>query len=278
MILCQCNRRDAIAAGHVESRDLVRRAEQQNYSLESVDRMALILRALEGAPEQTLDQVAKASGLNESTALRYLLSLSKHELVERNETTGRFRLGLSLFRLGTRSISYRDIVTLSLPVMERLLAQFGESVNLATRQQEQVVLLKVLESATPTRKGAKAGETDAWHATSLGKAMLAAMVSDEVLALVGPGPFQPFTPNTLLRHEDLVRDLMSTQSRGYAIDDEESVEGLRCVGAAILDHDGIARYALSVSGPKSRMTYQRTEEIGRAVVKGAADVSKALGA
>src|SRR5262245_9396739 len=183
---------------------VVRRAEQQNYSLESVDRMALILNALEQAPEQTLDQIAKASGLNESTALRYLLSLGKHEIVERNESTGRFRLGLSLFRLGMRSISYRDIVTLSLPVMERLLAQFGESVNLATRQQEQVVLLRVLESATPTRKGAKAGETDAWHATSLGKAMLSAMPGEDVQALVGAGPFQGFTPNTLTRLDDLV--------------------------------------------------------------------------
>ena len=154
---------------------MVRRAEQSNYSLESIDRMALILTALEQAPEQSLDRIARHAGLNESTALRYLLSLTKHDLVERNETTGRFRLGLSLFRLGTRSIEYRDIVTLSLPVMERLLAQFGESVNLATRQQGQVMLLRVLESATPTRKGAKAGETDAWHATSLGKALLAAM-------------------------------------------------------------------------------------------------------
>ncbi|HVY51829.1 MAG TPA: IclR family transcriptional regulator [Devosia sp.] len=240
--------------------------------------MASILTALEQAPEQTLDQVAKASGLNESTALRYLLSLGKHELVERNEVTGRFRLGLSLFRLGTRSIAYRDIVTLSLPAMERLLAQFGESVNLATRQQGQVVLLKVLEGVTSSRKGAKAGETDAWHATSLGKAMLAALPRQEVLDLVGPEPMLGYTPNTLLRHDDLLRDLQRTQARGYAIDDEESVEGLRCVGAAIRDHDGVVRYALSVSGPKSRMPYQRTEEIGGIVTQAAADVSKALGA
>ena len=257
---------------------MVRRAEQQNYSLESIDRMALILNALERAPEQTLDQIAKASGLNESTALRYLLSLSKHEFVERNETSGRFRLGLSLFRLGSRSISYRDIVALSLSAMERLLAQFGESVNLATRQQGQVVLLKVLEGAASSRKGAKAGETDAWHATSLGKAMLAAMPAAEAVELVGAEPLFRFTPTTLLSHEDLLRDLQSAQLRGYSIDDEESVEGLRCVGAVIRDHNSEPRYAVSVSGPKSRMPYQRTEEIGTAVTRAAADVSKALGA
>jgi IclR family acetate operon transcriptional repressor len=258
---------------------LVRRAEQSNYSLESVDRMAMILRALEHAPEQTLEQIGRHSGLNESTALRYLLSLAKHELVERNQATGRFRLGLSLFRLGSRSIEYRDIVTLSLPVMERLLAQFGESVNLATRQQGQVVLLKVLESATPTRKGAKAGETDAWHATSLGKALLAAMAADEAMEVVSSaGPLIAYTPNTLLKLDDIARDLQRAEMRGYAIDDEESVEGLRCVGAAIRDHDGIPRFALSVSGPKSRMPYQRTEEIGSALMAGVAEISKALGA
>ncbi|MBI4922442.1 MAG: IclR family transcriptional regulator [Devosia nanyangense] len=257
---------------------MVRRAEQSNYSLESIDRMALVLKALEQAPEQTLEQIARLSGLNESTALRYLLSLSKHEMVERNEASGRFRLGLSLFRLGSRSIEYRDIVTLSLPVMERLLAQFGESVNLATRQQGQVMLLRVLESATPTRKGAKAGETDAWHATSLGKALLAAMPGAEATSILKGGPLAAYTPTTLTRYDDLLRDLERAQTRGYAIDDEESVEGLRCVGAAIRDHAGVPRYALSVSGPKSRMPYQRTEEIGTAVMKGAAEVSRALGA
>ncbi len=256
----------------------MRRADQANYSLESVDRMAAILKALEAAPEQSLDQVARAAGLNESTALRYLLSLGKHDLVERDEATGRFRLGLSLFRLGARSIAFRDIVTVSLPVMERLLAQFGEAVNLATRQQGQVVLLKVLESAVPTRKGSKAGETDAWHATSLGKALMAAMSAEEVAEIVGDDPLAGFTPNTILLQQDLARDLEGARLRGYAIDDEESVEGLRCVGAAIRDHDGIPRYALSVSGPKSRMPYSRTDEIGLAVAEAAEELSKALGA
>jgi len=257
---------------------VVRRADTANYSLESIDRMALILGTLEEAAERSLDQVARASGLNESTALRYLLSLAKHGLVERDAVSGRFRLGLTLFRLGTRSIEYRDVIPLAVPVMERLLAQFGESVNLATRQQDKVMLLKVLENATPTRKGAKAGEADVWHGSSLGKALLAAMPPDEATGLLGPFPMPVFTPNTIVTLEDLTREFERTRERGYAIDDEESVEGLRCVGVAIRDHAGVSRYAMSVSGPKSRMTYQRTEEIGAALIAGSRTIAKGLGA
>ena len=67
------------------------------------------------------------------------------------------------------------------------------------------------------------------------------------------------------------------RSRGYSIDDEEAVEGLRCVGATIRDHEGNPTYALSISGPKSRMSYSRIQEIGHALVEGADQLSRQLG-
>ena len=139
-------------------------------------------------------------------------------------------------------------------------------------------LLKVLDGTASGRKGAKAGESDPWHATSLGKALLAAMPEKEALAVAGAEPFTGYTPTTLQRQDELLKDLQRTVARGYSIDDEESVEGLRCVGAAIRDYDGVARYAISVSGPKSRMPYQRVEEIGLVVTRAAEDVARALGA
>ncbi len=163
---------------------MARRAEEARYSLESIDRMAAVIDALEAAPELTLDRLAAASGLNESTALRYLMSLSKHGYVERNPASGAFRLGLKLFRLGSLALERRDIMGLARPVMENLLESFGESVNLAVRQQKTIVLVSVLDSPTPFRKGARAGETDSWHSTSLGKALLAAMARPEAEALV----------------------------------------------------------------------------------------------
>jgi DNA-binding IclR family transcriptional regulator len=256
---------------------LVRRAEQSKYNLESIDRMMAVISALEGAQDQPLEQVARTAGLSDATALRYLLSLSKHDFVERDPRTGTFRLGLRLFRLGALAIDGRDIVGIARPAMEQLLRTFGESVNLGARQASSVVLISVLDSPNPVRKGSRVGETDVWHATSLGKALLGAMTDDEAADVLAASALNYFTPNTITTVDGLQREMQAIRSRGYSIDDEEAVEGLRCVGAAILDHDGVASYALSVSGPKSRMTYSRIQEIGEALAKCAAELSAQMG-
>lgn len=255
-----------------------RRAELEKYSLESVDRMAAVLRAVAEAAEQPLDRIALQADLNESTALRYLLSLTKHGLIDRDDTTGLFRLGLELFRLGTQAIEARDVVALADPVMRELQARFGESINLAERQRDQVVLIRVLESRDSIFKGGRAGGTDPWHATSLGKALLGALPREDCEAILSQLALSRFTPNTKTTLAELEHDLQGSRQQGYAVDDEEVVEGLRCVGVPIRNHQGQARYGLSVSGPKSRMPYARIQEIGAALVETAGELSRQLGA
>jgi IclR family acetate operon transcriptional repressor len=255
-----------------------KRAELEKYSLESVDRMAAVLKAVAEAAEQPLDRIALRADLNESTALRYLLSLTKHGLIDRDDSTGLFRLGLELFRLGTQAIEDRDVVAVADPVMRELQARFGESINLAERQRDQVVLIRVLESRDSIFKGGRAGGTDPWHATSLGKALLGALPRADCEAILGQIALPRFTPNTKTTLAELERDLQGSRQQGYAVDDEEVVEGLRCVGVPIQNYQGQARYGLSVSGPKSRMTYARLQEIGSTLVEVAKDLSLQLGA
>ena len=257
---------------------MARRAELSKYALESIDRMATVLHTLEAAPEQSLEQVARATGLNESTALRYLLSLTKHGFVDRNDDSGLFRLGLGLFRLGARAIESRDILGVADPVMTDLQTRFGESVNLAIFQQDRVVLIRTLGRPDSMRKEGKAGEIDPWHATSLGKAILAALPADDAMAILTATPLHRYTPNTRTVIDDLEGELRSTRQHGYSVDDEEVVEGLRCVGVAVRDHSGRVQYGLSVSGPKSRMSLSRIQEIGAVLIQSASDLSNRLGA
>jgi DNA-binding IclR family transcriptional regulator len=256
---------------------VVQRARPENYNLESVARMAAVLTSLEASNGGFLDEVARRANLSESTALRYLLSLSCHNLVERDAVTGRFTLGLSLFRLGNAAMSQRDMSAIAKPILERLRDEFEETVNLAARQRDRVIVMQTAESPRSLRKGSSAGDADSWHATSLGKSLLAALPDAEREEILGAIDLPRFTPNTLADPDALRHDLSAVRSRGYAIDDEESVEGLRCVGVAIADHAGIMRYALSVSGPKSRMSYARLQEIGERLVEASAHLSRELG-
>ena len=257
---------------------MVRRAELSNYALESIDRMAAVLEALEAVAEQPLEQVARLTRLNESTALRYLLSLSKHGLVERDDDTGLFRLGLGLFRLGTRAIESRNILSVAGPVMAALQQRFGESINLAVLQQDKVVLIHVLGRTDSMRKEGRTGETDPWHATSLGKAILAALPADKTREILTGLKLHRYTPNTRTEIADIERELTTTRQNGYSVDDEEAVEGLRCVGVAVRGHKERVEYGLSLSGPKSRMSYSRIQEIGAVLVASAAELSAKLGA
>src|SRR5262245_40993861 len=123
------------------------------YSVAAVDRVAAILGVFDGKPSWSLAEIARATGLSEPTALRYLSSLTKNGLVERDDA-GRYRLGLRLFRLGQRALGDPDPRKVALPFMERLLERFEETVNLAMRHGDEIVIIEVIEGTRSIKKGA----------------------------------------------------------------------------------------------------------------------------
>lgn len=248
-----------------------------DYSLSGIDRAISVLDALEEHSVLTLADVSRATSLNEATALRYLASLCKHGFVERSTVDGRYRLGIRLFQLGQHALRGRDPRQCARPHMEQLLARFSETVNFAMRHGDELVLIDVLESTQSIKKGAAIGDRDHWHASSLGKAMLAAMDTEEARYLIGSNTLTSHTPQTLTDASAVFAQLLRIRQSGYAVDDEESEAGLRCIGAAVLDENGEPRYALSIAGPASRVTRKHQTEIGEAVRIAAAAVSKELG-
>lgn len=241
---------------------MVNRADPERYNLESVTRVAAVLRALEQSGASSLDQLARSCSFSESTTLRYVSSLVNHGFVERDQKTGAYRLGLTLFSLGSSAMRQRDVVGSMRTTLDAVHEKFGETVNLAVLQQNQVMIIQTIESPHTARKGTEVGGVDPWHATSLGKALLSAMPAASKDSLLDGLTLRAYTPNTLTDRAALEHDLEAIRARGYSIDDEEFLEGLRCVGVAVRDHAGDARYAISVSGPKSRMSFGQMHGIG----------------
>jgi DNA-binding IclR family transcriptional regulator len=238
-----------------------------SFSLTSISRAMVILDALEHSAKLSLADLSRATGLSEPTALRYVTSLTTHGLLERDPENGRYGLGMRLFLLGENALKGRDPRGTALPHMQSLRERFEETVNLAMKNGPDLILIEVLESPRSIRMGASLGERDEWGSSALGKAILAHLGESEARALLGHGPDS----------RSALGMLASVRTVGYSVDNGESQPDLRCVGAPIFDRDGLPRYALSVSGPESRIALESIPMIGADVREAAATISASLG-
>ena len=216
-----------------------------------------ILDALQTAGRpQALDEIVAATGIKRSTAHRLLLNLSARGYIERS-ASARFGLGLRLLELGANVRQKQSLREVALPLMLELRDHFRETVNLGKLRGESVVYLESVESAYAFRVSPALGVLDPVHATALGKAIVAWLPPERRPILSN---WTSLTPKTITDPGQFDANLTLTRKLGFAIDDEESMEGGRCVGVPIL-HNHTAVAALSISGPKARITDDRIQEM-----------------
>jgi DNA-binding IclR family transcriptional regulator len=114
------------------------------------------------------------------------------------------------------------------------------------------------------------------HATSTGKAILAYLTQPEREELL-PAKLQAFTPRTITSRDKLEKELSRVRARGYSLAVEELELGFTAVGAPIRSAAGTVVAAISVGGPKSRLSPERVIAVARYVSEGAERISRRLG-
>ncbi len=248
------------------------------YKVQVLDRALAALAILaRSSSDCSLAELCPALKLHKSTVHRLMMVLEQHRMVVKNPDTGRYRLGLRLYELGSRAIDGLDLRGRARPYLDRLQDEFGETVFFCILDEGQVFYVEKVESQRSVRTACTVGSRAPAYCTAVGKAMLAELAEVEVNKIVRRWGLKPVTPNTITTASALKVELKAVRSRGYAIDEEEKEEGLRCIGAAVRSHSGKLAAAMSVSGPAFRMTKERVPEIGRALMEAASKLSAELG-
>lgn len=254
------------------------KAKKSPYRIQVLDRALAILDVLGSQRhESSLAQVSATVKLHKSTTHRLLIVLERHRLVAKNPETGRYRLGLKLFELGSKAIASKDLLQHSLPHLHRLVEETEETVHLCIVDEGEVLYVQKIEPQRSVRMASSIGRRAPAHSTAVGKAILAELPDHEADAMILQHRLKSSTPNTITSAESLKAELCATRTRGYAIDDEENEEGVRCVGAAVRDHSGRPVAAISVSGPSFRITKESIPRIAQSLVKTALALSHDLG-
>jgi DNA-binding IclR family transcriptional regulator len=248
------------------------------YRVQVLDRALAALEILANRDEEcSLVDLCTELKLHKSTVHRLAMVLEQHRLVDKNPDSGRYRLGLRLFEFGSKAIAALDLRGRARPYLDRLQRQFGETVFFCILDDGQVFYIEKVESQQSVRTACTVGSRAPAYCTAVGKAMLAELAEPEVAEVIRRWGLKAVTANTITTATALKTELRAVRSRGYAIDDEEKEQGLRCVSAAIRGHSGRLFAAMSISGPAFRMTKERIPEIGQAVKRAANELSVELG-
>ncbi len=236
-------------------------APQGIYKVQALDRAFAVLDLLgESEAPLGLAQVASSLQLHKSTAHRFLMVLERHRMVERT-SSGKFRLGLRLFDFGNRAIEQYDLRERAQPHLRRLVAETEETAHLCILEGAHVIYIDKIEPARSVRMITRIGASNPVHCTSVGKAILAFLPEDRVADIIRRTRFERFTHRTIATPEALRAEIEKTHRRGYAVDDEEFEEGLRCIAVPLLDAQRQPVAAISVSGPSFRVTAHKLPSI-----------------
>jgi IclR family KDG regulon transcriptional repressor len=254
------------------------KAPAERYRIHVIDRAAQILDTF-GFDHQELSvsEIGAKTGLHRSTAHRILMALEYNDLIKQNPDTGKYHLGIKLFKLGYQAVSQLNLREICRPFLTRIMNETQETVHLAVLDDDQVLYLDKVEGPHALRMPSRVGRHIPTYCTSLGKAMLSCLDDQEVRNIFRSRVLRPYTVNTVKTLDRLLTDLRVIRSRGYSVDNEEIEIGLRCVGAPIRDHTGAMVGAISTAAPSARLAAQKIPGVGKFVMAVAAEISEQLG-
>jgi DNA-binding IclR family transcriptional regulator len=255
----------------------IKKPKPRRMRLSSVANAIRLTKAFsEQEYEMGISALAQRLGLAKSTVHRLASTLVEYDILEQNRESGKYRLGLALFELGTLVRRKMDTNSGAQVQIHALADATGETVQLAILDHLSVLYIRIRESRQAVRMSSGLGSRAPAHCTGVGKALIAYQPPEVVQQVIDNG-LTRYTERTITDPAALIEELATIRQKGYAIDDEEIEVGLRCIAAPIRDHTGQVTAAISVAAPVQRMTKKNVQTTIPSVVSAAEAISRRLG-
>ncbi|NWF92465.1 MAG: IclR family transcriptional regulator [Syntrophaceae bacterium] len=239
------------------------------------------LRIIEAAAaignSATLSKIARETALPRSTAYHLLRALVELGYLVHDGNGRAYALAPRLFRLTGRTWTQAQLAEISIPFLDELSRLTGEGTSLAVMSERVVTIVAKRDCEGPVRVVQKVGATRPIHCTAVGKTLAAWLSEAELDAIINCISFERLTPKTITTPVAFRRELERVRASGFAIDNEEHMEGIRCMATPVREQSGEVCAALCIVGPKNRLSLRRLTELRKPLARVAADLSVRLG-
>jgi IclR family transcriptional regulator, KDG regulon repressor len=223
-----------------------------------------------------LAAISEAASLDKSATYRMLATLVAAGYVRQEASSRRYSLSYRVVSLSRNLLAENEVARLARETLERIAAETEEGVHLEVLDGAETVLVQHVKGSQLVAVDFQVGDRSQLHNTSIGKVLLAfqdAAVIDSVVAAGLPA----LTASTITDPDALRRELSSIRERGYAIDDRETSDHMRCISVPVFERDTPVRMGISCSGPDGRYTLEYLKRLRGPLLAASRDLSEKLG-
>jgi IclR family transcriptional regulator, KDG regulon repressor len=225
--------------------------------IQSVERALKILDLFdEHKSELKITEISEMMGLHKSTVHSLLKTLQLHSYIDQNPEDGKYRLGLKLAERGNLVINNMDIRKTARKYLLDLSAKTGQTVHLGILDGREGVYIDKVEGKQSIIRYSRIGRRLALHSTAIGKVLLAYQHPNEIEILLKDYQYQYQTANTIINENLFRNEIENVKQQGYAVDDQENEQGVRCAAVPIFNGKGQVLAAISISTLISRVNDQ----------------------
>ncbi len=256
--------------------------EKERYVIRAAERTLQILNCFQGEREElSISDIAGLVGLPKSSAHRFLVTLELNGFLEVNPLSHSYCLGRKVISLGSLAISRVKLAEKGQPYLLQLSKVVQATVHIVVINQGEGIYIGKVEdrnSNISSYVSSYVGKRVPLYCTAVGKVLLGTLSPEEIDNLYQKqGKLKSYTRNTITDLKLLKEHVQEVRDNGYAFDNEEIEEGLRCIAAPIKNHEGRTIAAISVAGFAQKFSTDRLPEIIEQVQTTAAKISEIVG-